>query len=260
MPEGCYGTAVRRLVDRELETVAALRDLRARGECPGCGGSGEIELRLAAGDVVRRPCPLVSRSCLHGTAQWDRARADILKLLRDPGGVPGRFVDGLAGPRRLVTKALSGAKEWTPDGFLVLTGGTGAGKSFAAAHVLSRYLWRVVGDAWARPWEWQSRARDVAHGISWVSPYEIGIDREWAKAIQGAGILVLDDLGHEPAYASPTVAGVIGRRYDDCRPCVVTTNLSLAEIEDRYGAHIAERLAEHGCVVDCGQESLRLAA
>jgi len=59
-------------------------------------------------------------------------------------------------------------------------------------------------------------------------------------------LLILDDLGSEKAseFAIQSLYLLIDRRNRDLKPTIVTTNLSLNEIEDRLNGRIASRLAE----------------
>lgn len=59
-------------------------------------------------------------------------------------------------------------------------------------------------------------------------------------------LLILDDLGAEKAtpYAIQSLYLLIDRRNRDLRPTIITTNLSLEEIETTIGARIASRLSD----------------
>lgn len=59
------------------------------------------------------------------------------------------------------------------------------------------------------------------------------------------GLLVLDDLGSEKTteYAITTLYILINRRDSQLKNTVITTNLSLAEIEEKLNARIASRLS-----------------
>jgi DNA replication protein DnaC len=59
-------------------------------------------------------------------------------------------------------------------------------------------------------------------------------------------LLVLDDLGAEQAtdWAVTMLYLIIDRRYRDLRPTIITTNLSLQEIEQRLSMRIASRMAD----------------
>jgi DNA replication protein DnaC len=59
-------------------------------------------------------------------------------------------------------------------------------------------------------------------------------------------LLILDDLGAEKAseFAIQSLYLLIDRRNRDLKPTIITTNLSLNEIEERLNGRIASRLAE----------------
>jgi len=61
----------------------------------------------------------------------------------------------------------------------------------------------------------------------------------------GKSLMVLDDLGSEKTteYAITTLYILIDRRDRQLRDTIITTNLSLAEIETKLNARIASRLA-----------------
>ena len=60
-----------------------------------------------------------------------------------------------------------------------------------------------------------------------------------------ADLLILDDLGSEKAteFAIQSLYLVIDRRCRNMKPIIITTNLSLKEIEEKLDARIASRLS-----------------
>lgn len=64
------------------------------------------------------------------------------------------------------------------------------------------------------------------------------------KIFSGYGALVLDDLGTEywNDWSKTIILSLIGRRYENCLPTIITSNLSLEEIfkrEPRIGSRIS---------------------
>lgn len=61
-----------------------------------------------------------------------------------------------------------------------------------------------------------------------------------------APVLVLDDLGAERAteYVQEVIPRIINRRYEDLAPTIITTNLSLPELETQITARSTSRLVE----------------
>jgi DNA replication protein DnaC len=116
---------------------------------------------------------------------------------------------------------------------LVLSGGTGCGKSTACAWALSR------------------RAGLWVHAPDLAKPDQVELDEFGTRKLslddrmRAAGLLVLDDVGieHSPGgYAASRITDVLEHRQANKRPSVVTTNLESSEFRDRYGGRIASRL------------------
>ena len=125
------------------------------------------------------------------------------------------------------TPALGAASEWFNDrgehAWLVLSGGTGAGKTLATASLIAElagdsvYLradmaCKIWGAAFGNQFELQSQARD-------------------------ADLLVLDDLGAEedPARMQRVLLDLFDARASARSfPIVVTTNLKRGELKSRY--------------------------
>ncbi|MEM0138510.1 MAG: ATP-binding protein [Thermoplasmatales archaeon] len=129
-------------------------------------------------------------------------------------------------------EVLAKAREFAdkPAGGLLLSGPVGRGKTYVAAcivnHRLDKLQWTVFGnvvsllgrirrtyDEWSREDEW-----DVVNELTSVP------------------VLVLDDLGKDRVtdWVEQTLYQVIDTRYRENRPLIVTTNLGLRDLRDRY--------------------------
>jgi DNA replication protein DnaC len=148
-------------------------------------------------------------------------------------GVPSRFwpigvKPELTAAVSLVQKLLAGEGV-----LLVLSGGTGCGKSTASAHALSRRagIWVHAPDL-AKP--------------DFTDPDDYGVRRQTLdERMRDSGLLVLDDVGieHSPrGYAASRITDVLEHREANRRPSIVTTNLTTEEFKEKYGARIASRL------------------
>ncbi len=188
--------------------------------------------------------------------------------------LPGRYTgcsfenfDPAASPA--AAAALSAARRFVEDQLsaLVLVGRPGAGKSHLAAAICAA--------------EWE-RARDVYLGRKarveglppdeqvwpalptiplWVNVPDLisrlrGGDPEVRSEARAAGthrgLVVLDDLGRENVteWTGEVLYVLVNRRYEDFRRTVVTSNLTIAELEaNGYGPAIS-RLAEDGLLVE----------
>lgn len=133
--------------------------------------------------------------------------------------------------------------EWA----LVIAGGTGTGKTLAAA-------WFVANlGAHMNP-KWVS-APDLAR-VRRDRDAEDPVD----EAIK-ARALVIDDVGTEHAsdsgWATGQIARVIESRYADGAPTLITTNLDRADFKGRYGERVNDRLNEQGIYIAIAGSSRR---
>jgi hypothetical protein len=177
-------------------------------------------------------------------------------------GVPPRHIDNFGTPRE--TAAVKIAREWGMKGFLILTGGPGVGKSFAAACAVKKFLESRIPDRLDRG-TWRNVERPgVGKTVMWCGADDIAWDRMVASRARGSLLLVIDDLGSEGSSfeGQSAMRGVISRRYDAKLPTVVTTGLTMLDIRNKYGRYIAERLVEDvrhgGKIAECGDVSIRV--
>ena len=123
---------------------------------------------------------------------------------------------------------------------LLLCGQSGSGKSHLAYAVFGELVKRQYAPVWMR---WIQESQDLKMMVG-----EDDYDRRIAK-LQNADVLIIDDLFNlKPTEADIRLARIIiDHRYTNKLPIVVTTELTLGEIND-YDDAIAGRLAEM-CIV-----------
>ena len=81
--------------------------------------------------------------------------------------------------------------------------------------------------------------------------------------VLGCDVLVIDDLGSEPKFKNVTeeyLYLVLNERLSKGKSTIVTTNLSLDEILDKYGERVFSRLCNksNSLIVHMGNKDLRL--
>lgn len=122
-----------------------------------------------------------------------------------------------------------------PQG-LLLHGSVGTGKTFASA-CISNYL--------------MENGKTVL--VMNLGLYLIKLKKEWDEAesnvleyVKHCDLLVIDDFGVEKVteFVLDKVFALIDTRYRAEKPLIITTNLSLKEITDKFGSRISDRLQE----------------
>jgi len=122
-----------------------------------------------------------------------------------------------------------------PEGWLVLTGSVGSGKTHLACAVVNAVLARSKG----------AHFNSVAGMLDLLrGTYKIGAFDEWFRRLQEVTVLALDDLGAERVtdWANEKLFELIDHRYVNRLPLVVTTNLALTD--ERIQLRLRSRLQE----------------
>jgi len=125
----------------------------------------------------------------------------------------------------------------SPEGWLVLTGGYGCGKTHLAAAIANRSIERggprpmfvVVPDL-------------LDHLRAAFSPQsDVSFDRRF-ESVRSAPILVLDDLGTESAtpWAREKLFQLLNHRYSARLPTVITTSDAIEDLEPRLASRMVD--------------------
>ena len=212
--------------------------LRPRAFCPVCGGSGETGTG-PCGCLLRiyRELLLARYARFLGDQSFEtfdfEAYSDIVSPYyhAEPRSIAEFVFDQCA----------EYARRFRPDrgGGFYLHGGCGVGKSFLAASIARE----VIRNGW------------FAHYASAVSFFQLAEkDRfgrlgeeesdDWGNAFS-ADLLILDDLGMEPASAqnAPLLLRLLGERAATKKGTVLVSQLSKEEISARYSPAVESRIS-----------------
>ncbi|MDD3242208.1 MAG: ATP-binding protein [Eubacteriales bacterium] len=223
---------------REAWEALCARALAARGwsadalnpapECPLCGDRGYVQGRLCA--CVRNAAAqrLLGGSRVRGFADFDET---VYPEAPIPPGVTQRaYMARLRGMMEQYCLDYPQSRE-----NYVFTGKAGLGKT---------YLMECMGA------ELMKRGASVAR----VTAFQV--NAMMARALRGedsmgvlmdSDVLLLDDMGSEPLLNKVTIAGffnLFNERSIAGRPVITTTNLTPAEIQERYGDRVFSRMLD----------------
>jgi DNA replication protein DnaC len=123
-----------------------------------------------------------------------------------------------------------------PEGWLVLQGPNGCGKTHLAAAIANYRLKRGEPVFFAVVPDFLDHLRSTFHPDSKVSYDEL------FETVKNAPLLVLDDFGEQAStpWAQEKLYQVINYRYNARLPTVITTCLSLEEIETRISSRMID--------------------
>lgn len=172
-------------------------------------------------------------------------------------GVPPRFAEAAFGATDLLASrvarhaAIAEALASIAASSVVLTGPTGSGKTTAGVSMLHGGLAENFDRAPTLTYRFASA---IALAMARADA-PLGTEPRAIRDAVEAGVLLLDDLGSEPARFVDVIAEIVMRRHDADRPLWCTTWLSGREIAARYGGGVARRLLERAHVIRCGGAS-----
>lgn len=148
----------------------------------------------------------------------------------------GRCVDGAQ--KQKLRGAYEAAQRFAeqPEGWLVLQGTYGCGKTHLAASVANARL------AVNRPAMFVSTPDLLDHLRSTYAPDSRVTYDELFETIRAAPLLILDDLGTQTAtaWAAEKLYQLFNYRYNGRLPTVITTNLSIDDLDPRLASRLSD--------------------
>ncbi len=217
---------------------------KAPDVCPICGGAGFLrrDVPVDHPDFGRAvPCECKNRETQLADLAFLRLTSGLSHLSQMTFDTFRTEGIGLNPDRkRNLAQAIERAREFVenPQGWLVLKGGYGCGKTHLAAAIANERLGRgqpvlfvVVPDL-------------LDHLRATFSPTSRATYDDRFEGIRTTPFLILDDLGAQAptAWAQEKLFQLLNYRYNADLPTVITTNRELEEIEPRVRSRLADRL------------------
>jgi len=219
---------------------------KTRGVCPICRGLGYVRADVPVehpnfGKLVPCACRLEEIKEQRVSALRNLSELETLERMTFESFAPeghGLPPDKRANLRWAYDEARAFAKE--PEGWLVLKGGYGCGKTHLAASIANNCVERgqpvlfiTVPDLLDQLRATFAPATDDEH----APPYQTRF-----QEIRTAPVLILDDLGTESAtsWAQEKLYQIFNHRYNAQLPTVITTNHELEDIPLRLRSRIVD--------------------
>ncbi len=120
---------------------------------------------------------------------------------------------------------------------LIFTGAPGLGKTFLLNCMANELYARGVGVSYLTAYRMQGAMRESFLDIN-PEPFNLMIDAE---------LLMIDDLGSEPIYRNVTIEmlfTLLNERMRMGKHTIIATNLSVEEMQARYGDRVSSRLLD----------------
>jgi DNA replication protein DnaC len=147
---------------------------------------------------------------------------------------------------------------------LLFTGPVGTGKTHLAAAAANKIMTKMM-----LPVIFSTAATILGRIKETYSDRSESDEWQIIEALTRVPLLVIDDIGKEHmkkdrsgfGWAQEKIFDVINRRYEDYMPIIVTTNLSVGELEERIDPAVVSRIFEMCSGVKCeGPDQRKLIA
>ncbi len=210
--------------------------LDERPLCPKCGGSGYIGTTMCSclADLCRREQEK-ELSLLASPEQ----RFEAFRLDYYPDQIDRKYG---ASPRFIMERTFGVCKRFADSfssgsGNLLFVGGTGLGKTFLSACIARTVAEKGVSVAY----------ESAQHLFAKMEKDRFNPDESSHGAVakfMNSDLLIIDDLGTElpGSFVTAALYSVVNDRLLAQKPMVISTNLTVEEIGQRYSPQIASRL------------------
>ena len=207
--------------------------------CPLCGGTGYIGSTMCRclADLCRQEQKQEISLLSCGTHRFGDFRLEFYSAEKDP-------TYG-ASPRAIMTHTLEVCRKYAENftktsGNLLFNGGTGLGKTLLSACIACEVTEKGYSVAY----------ESAPHLFSKLEKNRFHPSEESAEAVakmEGSDLLIIDDLGTElpGQFVIASLYTLVNDRLLAGKPTVISTNLNIREIGQRYNPQIASRLQGH---------------
>ena len=204
--------------------------------CPLCGGSGYIGTTMCRclADLCRQEQKKELSLLACGEHRFQDFSLDYYSGEKAPNQV--------ASPRAIMTRTLEVCRKYAENfskdsGNLLFNGGTGLGKTLLSACIACE----VAEKGYCVAYE------SAPHLFSKLEKNRFHPSEETAEAVaklEGCDLLIIDDLGTElpGQFVVASLYALVNDRLLAGKATVISTNLNISEIRERYSPQIASRL------------------
>lgn len=204
--------------------------------CGQCGGSGYVGSAMCS--CLKALCVQEQRKELGAIFSGDEGFENFSLSYYSTDIIPQLQVSERSVMEKNLDKCRKFARSFSEDaGNVLISGGTGLGKTH-----LALAMGRAVGE------QGYSVCYETAIGLfsklekARFAPTQE--NRQEAQRLEGCDLLIIDDLGTElpGQFVTAALYGILNQRLMEKKSMIITTNLTVDEVNKRYSPQIASRL------------------
>lgn len=132
---------------------------------------------------------------------------------------------------------------------LLFSGTVGIGKTYAASCIANFLMQKNK----------KVLVMNLALYLMMVKKEWSKFENDYLKYVEDADLMIIDDFGIEniTPFVNEKLFLLIDKRYRSSKPLIITSNLTLEQIYEKFGARIADRISEMCIEIICAGESKR---
>lgn len=138
---------------------------------------------------------------------------------------------------------------------IFIHGDVGTGKTHIAYAIAKE--WKDKTNNEVVFWNTAELLREIRLDFDRKDEFKLKVDE---KLFDFRGLLILDDIGSEKIseWVSETFYMIINKRYNEMRPIIFTSNLSIPDLAEKFGDRTASRIVGMSDVVHLSGNDKRL--
>ena len=205
--------------------------------CPDCQDTGYADGKMC--HCLKEILSGLMLERLFRTANTDKITFETFSLDYYPDEpLPGKNFSARYVMRRALEKCRTYAREFTPASrSLFFQGATGLGKTHLSLAIASEVIRKGYNVLY-------TPAQSLLENLE-RERFRRGNENYSLDFVLDCDLLILDDLGAEfsTSFSASAIYNIINSRLIEARPTIISTNLTLAEIESKYTPRVLSRIS-----------------
>lgn len=203
-------------------------------DCKDCQDEGFIEGKMC--DCYIKELKKYAYNNLNKASHLQLSDFSLFNLKYYPDTIPaGASVSVRSKMEQIYKYCLTYAKNFNEkSGSILMSGATGLGKTFLSLSIASAVIEKGYGVIYCSAQNLLNTLEKEKFSNS---------DANTLNDIFDCDLLIIDDLGTEfsTSFTVSTIYNIINTRINMCKPVIISTNLSLSELQEMYSERIVSR-------------------
>ncbi len=226
-------------------------DLEEKHVCPKCADRGYVDGKMC--DCMKKLLRNEAYRELNAISPLSLSKFETFDLRYysnkpdSDGNIPATRM------KKIFSFCRGYAEKFSPRGrSILMAGGTGLGKTHLSLAIAQRVIDRGFGVIYC--------SSPNILSVLEREHFSRGVTSDTKARLDECDLLIVDDLGSEFAtqFTNVTMYNLINTRLSQGKPCIINTNLSIADLQKRYSERFVSRLIGENIYFEFIGEDVRI--